>query len=216
MGIGLCRSVCRGRHSLRACRRERTRHALRLCRDAPRRAAAAGCRRAADRADDRLPRRSGQDRQPTKRRADPGASRHGHRAGEARRAGPGSQTAMPIREPAISIAPALFGSNYGWCTAGVTRGRAAAATGPTPIRTDPMRHERCSAFSAIIPGRVLANLVMVVNLMGNEVASVGWVERRRSPSRNRVWLLERKLSRSHRQLLDDVLGDRVAQRLGQR
>ncbi len=35
----------------------------------------------------------------------------------------------------------------------------AAAMDPTPIRTDPMRHERCSGFSATTPGRVLANLL---------------------------------------------------------
>src|SRR4051812_44415710 len=74
---------------------------------------------------------------------------------------------MPIREPAISTAPALSCSNHGRCTVRVMRGRAAAATGPTPIRTDPMRHGRCFAFSAIIPGRVLASLVVAMRLTGD-------------------------------------------------
>src|SRR3954469_8385348 len=39
------------------------------------------------------------------------------------------------------------------------RSRAAAATDPTPIRTDLMQHERGSAFSAATPSRVLASLV---------------------------------------------------------
>src|ERR1044071_2941258 len=61
---------------------------------------------------------------------------------------------MPIRELSISIEAAWSYSNRGWCTARLMHGRAAAATVPTPIRTDLMRAERCSDSSATTLGRV--------------------------------------------------------------
>src|ERR1700693_5042856 len=64
---------------------------------------------------------------------------------------------MPIRALAISIGRAQSCANPGWCTVRLMPGRAAAATVPSPIRTDLMRHERCSDFSATTSGRASAS-----------------------------------------------------------